>query len=281
VGYTAVCGGAECEPTTYAYVCSSLNDFKIYLCNSYWTAPQERCTIDSKPGTIIHELSHFDILANTDDNAYGTDAAQILADTDPVGATQNADNHEYFAESCPSLTSAGRVFFTRYKPALNRGILPAVAGLAPKTAILMNCLKGDSTVKCNPLAKRVQRTFQGENYAFHPSAGNVTVQEVLAASTIIINFNPATATEVYLYAAQWPPGNYTFLAPAVHPVAHIQTGDHTYYHDDTDVLTVPIGQGKAFNGILKFPTGITQIKWRGVPKNAQATLRYTLAWVEL
>ena len=54
-------------------------------------------------GTIIHELSHFNVIAGTDDFAYGHTAAKQLALSNPAQARLNADSHEYFAENTPSL----------------------------------------------------------------------------------------------------------------------------------------------------------------------------------
>jgi len=50
------------------------------------------------PRTLIHEMSHFNVTAGTDDYVYGSAGALNLAITDPAKATNNADNHEYFAE---------------------------------------------------------------------------------------------------------------------------------------------------------------------------------------
>ena len=58
---------------------------------------------DSKGGTLVHEMSHFNAVAATDDHAYGQSAAKSLATSNPTRALDNADNHEYFAENTPSL----------------------------------------------------------------------------------------------------------------------------------------------------------------------------------
>jgi peptidyl-Lys metalloendopeptidase len=47
-------------------------------------------------------MSHFNVVAGTDDWAYGQTAARNLASSDPAKALDNADNHEYFAENTPS-----------------------------------------------------------------------------------------------------------------------------------------------------------------------------------
>lgn len=89
-----------CRQNYYAYVYSN-QPYKIYLCRVFWSAPMTGT--DSKAGTLIHEMSHFDVVAGTDDHAYGQTAARELADTEPNLAIMNADNHEYFAENTPVL----------------------------------------------------------------------------------------------------------------------------------------------------------------------------------
>jgi peptidyl-Lys metalloendopeptidase len=82
----------------YAFVYPS-QPYKIYLGRVYWTAPATGT--DSQAGTLIHEMSHFTVVAGTDDLAYGQTAAKALATSDPDSAIRNADSHEYFAENTP------------------------------------------------------------------------------------------------------------------------------------------------------------------------------------
>jgi peptidyl-Lys metalloendopeptidase len=84
----------------YAYVYPN-SPYKIYLCGAFWSAPMTGT--DSKGGTLIHEMSHFTVVAGTDDWAYGQSAAANLARNNPTRAVDNADNHEYFAENTPYL----------------------------------------------------------------------------------------------------------------------------------------------------------------------------------
>ena len=90
----------KCKQNYYAYVYSN-DPYKIYLCKVFWQAPATGT--DSKAGTLIHEMSHFDVVAGTDDWAYGQTNAKNLALNDPNKAVENADNHEYFAENTPPL----------------------------------------------------------------------------------------------------------------------------------------------------------------------------------
>ncbi len=93
---TINCG---CNQSYYAYVYPT-RPYEIFVCRAFWTAPLTGT--DSKAGTLIHEMSHFNIVAGTDDVVYGQAGAKNLAATDPTGALNNADNHEYFAENTPS-----------------------------------------------------------------------------------------------------------------------------------------------------------------------------------
>lgn len=87
-----------CKKRYYAYVYPN-QPYNIYLCSIYWQAPATGT--DSKAGTLIHEMSHFTVVAGTDDWVYGQAGAKNLAISDPNKAVDNADSHEYFAENTP------------------------------------------------------------------------------------------------------------------------------------------------------------------------------------
>lgn len=93
---TIDCG---CNQSYYAYVYPN-RPYEIFVCRAFWSAPLTGT--DSKAGTLIHEMSHFDVVANTDDVVYGQAGAKNLAISDPTSALKNADNHEYFAENTPN-----------------------------------------------------------------------------------------------------------------------------------------------------------------------------------
>lgn len=90
----------DCTSSAYAFVYSN-RPYEIHLCNAFWNAPT--AGTDSKGGTLVHEMSHFSVVAGTSDYAYGQTACKNLANTNPSRATRNADSHEYFAENNPSL----------------------------------------------------------------------------------------------------------------------------------------------------------------------------------
>ncbi|ALK98543.1 peptidase M35 [Massilia sp. WF1] len=90
----------SCKQAYYAYVYPN-QPYRIYVCKAFWSAPPTGT--DSKGGTLVHEMSHFTVVAGTDDLAYGQAAAGQLAASDPARALNNADSHEYFGENTPHL----------------------------------------------------------------------------------------------------------------------------------------------------------------------------------
>jgi peptidyl-Lys metalloendopeptidase len=94
---TVDCG---CKKTYYAYVYPT-QPYTIYVCKAFWSAPMTGT--DSKGGTLVHEMSHFNVVASTDDWVYGQSGAASLAISDPNKAIDNADSHEYVGENTPAL----------------------------------------------------------------------------------------------------------------------------------------------------------------------------------
>jgi peptidyl-Lys metalloendopeptidase len=50
----------DCTDSSYAYVFAN-QPYKVHLCNAFWSAPATGT--DSKAGTLIHETSHFSVVA--------------------------------------------------------------------------------------------------------------------------------------------------------------------------------------------------------------------------
>ena len=86
------------RPGVFAYVYPN-RPYGIWLCNAFWTAPT--LGTDSRAGTLVHETSHFTIVADTDDIKYGQTGCKALAKSDPAKAIKNADSYEYYAEDTP------------------------------------------------------------------------------------------------------------------------------------------------------------------------------------
>lgn len=96
---------AECEISMYAYVYDD-EPYRVYICPEFFSLPnmarlrpgQLSSNFGTRAGTIVHEISHFNVVANTDDNCYARDVCSDMAQTDPNSALQNADSYQYFSE---------------------------------------------------------------------------------------------------------------------------------------------------------------------------------------
>jgi peptidyl-Lys metalloendopeptidase len=89
-----------CDEDYFAYVYPA-RPYRIWVCNAFWAA--SLTGTDSQGGTLLHEMSHFDVVAGTDDHVYGQQGAAEMARTAPDRAVNNADSHEYFGENTPPL----------------------------------------------------------------------------------------------------------------------------------------------------------------------------------
>jgi peptidyl-Lys metalloendopeptidase len=91
-GINAYCNPAGCGANVYAYVYPGDPSQTVYLCGAFWSQPAER------PNTIVHEMSHFNVIAGTQDYTYGRASCKTLANNNPNQATRNADNVCYFSD---------------------------------------------------------------------------------------------------------------------------------------------------------------------------------------
>ena len=88
----------DCDEPYFAYVYPA-RPYTVWVCRAFWAAAVTGT--DSRGGTLLHELSHFDVVAATDDHVYGQAGAAELARSTPERAINNADSHEYFGENTP------------------------------------------------------------------------------------------------------------------------------------------------------------------------------------
>jgi len=101
--YPVDCAGSSCTANTYAYVYPSDTTHTVYVCGYFWRVPTRNCVLDSQPGTLIHEMSHFNNVASTSDVTYGITNCENLARNNPNQAVRNADNFCFYTDSCPTL----------------------------------------------------------------------------------------------------------------------------------------------------------------------------------
>jgi len=89
----------DCDEPYFAYVYPA-RPYTVWVCKAFWAAAVTGT--DSRGGTLLHELSHFNVVAATDDHVYGQAGAAELARAAPERAINNADSHEYFGENTPA-----------------------------------------------------------------------------------------------------------------------------------------------------------------------------------
>lgn len=115
---TLVCppvGEDECWVDTFANVWPD-EPFVINLCPAFFTMPPmdgfgQRSSgfqNGTREGTIIHEISHFDVIAGTDDECYSRRFCATMARHDPRRAIRNADSYQYFVEDVYLLRDADK-----------------------------------------------------------------------------------------------------------------------------------------------------------------------------
>ncbi len=80
----------------YAYVLPD-RSFVVVVSPLFFAQPNQG--LDSKAGTIVHEITHFTLAGATPDIAYRPEPARQLARTDPARAQKNAENIQFFVEA--------------------------------------------------------------------------------------------------------------------------------------------------------------------------------------
>ncbi|MEX0970871.1 MAG: M35 family metallo-endopeptidase [Paracoccaceae bacterium] len=94
-----------CTGTVYANVWPD-QPYQINICRNFFNLPQlsgdkSRAGfnhVGTMAGTMVHELSHFDTVAATDDHVYTRGLCIDLARDRPELAVRNADSYQYFIE---------------------------------------------------------------------------------------------------------------------------------------------------------------------------------------
>ena len=94
----------DCKDGTYAYVLYDRPD-TIHLCPSFFRMPSMEDAMlgrgdqenGTREGIIIHEVSHFPLVAHTADECYSRTACSNMA-RDAIRAVTNADSYQYYTE---------------------------------------------------------------------------------------------------------------------------------------------------------------------------------------
>lgn len=102
--FCAQTGEQNCDPGVYANVFSS-DPSTVYICPPYFELPElDNSTFlqvhesGTRAGTIIHEMTHFNVVGSTDDYCYSRPVCMDFARTTPNQAVRNADSFQYFTE---------------------------------------------------------------------------------------------------------------------------------------------------------------------------------------
>lgn len=98
-------GRDGCEPGTFAWVYPD-EPYLVHICPNFFTMPTVAELIPGTPksddgtrgGTFIHEITHFLVVADTDDICYTRTECERMALRRPLDALNNADSYQYFAE---------------------------------------------------------------------------------------------------------------------------------------------------------------------------------------
>lgn len=98
-------GQEECTADMFANVWQH-DAYKINLCPAFFDMPQIHVYANTaaemengtRAGTIIHEVSHFAVVANTDDICYTRTTCSEMALQSRRLLVDNADSYQYFAE---------------------------------------------------------------------------------------------------------------------------------------------------------------------------------------
>lgn len=107
-GVTAQCeriADGGCQPGEYAWVYPN-EPYLMHICPPFFTLPvlealrpgTRRSDNGTREGTMVHEISHFMRVANTEDYCYSRPECAQMARTDARRAIGNADSYQYFTE---------------------------------------------------------------------------------------------------------------------------------------------------------------------------------------
>jgi peptidyl-Lys metalloendopeptidase len=94
-----------CAAGEYAFVYTN-RPYNLHICPSFFDLPTlsalrpgaRQSDFGTREGTIVHELSHFEHVAGTEDHCYSRRECSAMAQEAPALAIENADSYQYFTE---------------------------------------------------------------------------------------------------------------------------------------------------------------------------------------
>jgi len=101
IGFDCTCNISNRE-NVFAFVFAN-DPFNMNVCPVFFRVRPSGT--DSRSGTIVHEISHFNVVIGSDDfqSALNQSGSRQLANSNPSAAIRNANAFEYFAENTPFL----------------------------------------------------------------------------------------------------------------------------------------------------------------------------------
>jgi peptidyl-Lys metalloendopeptidase len=207
------CACAAVDPADYPYVFAYVypdQPYTINLCGAFWSAATTGT--DSKAGTLIHEITHFTVVAGTTDYVYGQTGAHNLAVNTPAQAIMNADNHEYFAENNPPLeTTPG------YTISGNAGVGGATltytggSTTADGSGLYSFTVSSGWTGTVTP--SKTNYTFSPASKSYTNVLANQTAQDYTATATGTVNLLEDPSFELYYPNPYWASTSTNFNSP--------------------------------------------------------------------
>lgn len=94
-----------CASGEYAFVYTN-RPYNLHVCPSFFDLPSlsalrpgaRQSDFGTREGTIVHELSHFEHVADTEDHCYSRRECAAMARSSAALAIENADSYQYFTE---------------------------------------------------------------------------------------------------------------------------------------------------------------------------------------
>ncbi len=226
----------DCDEPYFAFI-RRTRPFEVNLCSVYWSAP--RLGTDSRAGTILHEVSHFNEIGGTEDHAYGAALASALARNDPSRAVNNADSIEYFAENTPFRE-------------ISAGVVIPVPEPPPAVPVVFSALQVDAAVN-GSVATNESDYYQvsgADNIVLTANSGDadlyIYADEALSrllcsseSAGSIDSCAPQTFSTAYIQVYGYSASNYTLIAESGSvPLQLGQTQTVSIVANDQEYFTV-------------------------------------------
>lgn len=193
IGFDCTCDISN-RNNTFAFVFKG-DPFNMNVCPVFFRVAARGT--DSRSGTIIHEISHFTVVADTDDfsSALNQSGSRALARNNPSSAVRNANAFEYFAENTPFLSMPIEVLAPDL--AISLGALSEESIGAGRPAFLLS--QAVNMGNAQAAATTANLTLNSESSTFN--AGAVPVAALAGGGRADLRFDFSAPRTTGVYAA--------------------------------------------------------------------------------